>query len=350
MEIKELKKFLKNSYGYITTKEIESIGISKALIPELINQKILRKVAYGIYIDNNLIEDEFYILQKRFSNIVFSYNTACYLMNLSDRAPYKIDVTTINHNNINENLNIYYVSKEKFNIGITEIESPYSNPIKIYNAEGKQVDIPIGSEITLNGNTCTIVNGTTQCKFLDNCTDSGTSYNFDFKMDMKNVLEQNQLLAGNYKIKFAYAFAQNNLLNGNIAGWIDVPLTIIDYSDNYGIDVSIDNSENLAEDKLQLITKGKEEVRIIHTNCSGQLENPFVKVSVVEKTSDFDYSATENSKKITVNDNGDGSYKVAFSDSLDVGTYRVIFELFDKYGNKMSENFANFIVVDKPNI
>ena len=69
MEIKELKKFFKNSNGYITTKEIESIGISKTLIPELINQKILRKVAYGIYIDNNLIEDEFYILQKRFSNI-----------------------------------------------------------------------------------------------------------------------------------------------------------------------------------------------------------------------------------------------------------------------------------------
>ena len=96
---------------------------------------MLRKVAYGIYIDNNLIEDEFYILQKRFSNIVFSYNTACYLINLSDRAPYKMDVTTINHNNINENLNIYYVSKNKFKIGITEIGSPYSNSIKIYNAE-----------------------------------------------------------------------------------------------------------------------------------------------------------------------------------------------------------------------
>ena len=135
MEIEELKKFLKNSNGYITTKEIESIGISKTLIPELINKKILRKVAHGIYIDNNLIEDEFYILQKRFSNIIFSYNTACYLMNLSDRVPYKIDVTTINHNNINENLNIYYVSKDKLNIGITEIESPYSNHIKIYNAE-----------------------------------------------------------------------------------------------------------------------------------------------------------------------------------------------------------------------
>ena len=126
----KIKKFFEKNCGYITTKEIENIGISKTSIPELIKQKVLRKVAYGIYIDNNLIEDEFYILKKRFSNIVFSYNTSCYLLNLSDRAPYNIDITTINHNNINENLNIHYVSKDKFDIGIIEIESPYSNPIK----------------------------------------------------------------------------------------------------------------------------------------------------------------------------------------------------------------------------
>ena len=141
MEIKELKKFLKNNYGYITTKEFKNLGIPKTSIPELLNQNILRKVAYGIYIDSNLIEDEFYILQKRFSNIIFSYNTACYLLNLSDRLPYKIEVTTINHNNINEDLDIHYVAKEKFDIGITEIESPYSNPIKIYNAERSICDI-----------------------------------------------------------------------------------------------------------------------------------------------------------------------------------------------------------------
>lgn len=141
METKELKDFLKKNHGYITTKEFESVGISKTLIPELIKQEIIRKVAYGIYIDNNLIEDEFYILQKRFSNIVFSYNTACYLLGLSDRAPYKIEVTTINHNNISENLDIHYVSNDKFDIGLIEIESPYSNPIKIYNAERCICDI-----------------------------------------------------------------------------------------------------------------------------------------------------------------------------------------------------------------
>lgn len=141
MENIKLKKFLKDNHGYIATKDFEQIGISKTLIPEFLNKKILRKVAYGLYIDNNLIEDEFYILQKRFSNIIFSYNTACYLLNLSDRAPYKIDVTTINHNNIREDLDIHYVSKDKFDIGIVEIKSPYGNPIKIYNAERCICDI-----------------------------------------------------------------------------------------------------------------------------------------------------------------------------------------------------------------
>lgn len=141
METNKLKNFLKNNHGYIQTKEFEKIGIPKILIPKIIEQGILKKVNYGIYMDNNLIEDELFILQKRFKNIVYSYNTACYLLNLSDRVPYKIDVTTLNHNNINENLNIHYVTEDKFNIGIIEIESPCSNPIKIYNAERCICDI-----------------------------------------------------------------------------------------------------------------------------------------------------------------------------------------------------------------
>ena len=141
MENKNLKDFLKENYGYITTAELEKIGISRPMIPELINKKILRKVNRGIYIDNSLFEDEFFILQKRFSNIVFSFNTACYLLGLSDRAPYKLEITTINHNNINEDIDIHYVSNEKFDIGIIEIESPYSNPIKVYNSERCICDI-----------------------------------------------------------------------------------------------------------------------------------------------------------------------------------------------------------------
>ncbi|CCZ18103.1 putative uncharacterized protein [Clostridium sp. CAG:780] len=116
-----LKQFLNENYGYIRTRDFEKLGISRPSIQNYIDKKIIRKVSRGLYIDNNLIEDEFFILQKKFSNIIFSYNTACYLLNLSDRAPYKIDITTLNHNNISEDLEIHYVAKDKFNIGIIEI-------------------------------------------------------------------------------------------------------------------------------------------------------------------------------------------------------------------------------------
>ena len=141
MKIEELLNFLKNHNGYISAKEIENLGISKMQIPNLIEDEIVRKVAHGLYIDNKLIEDEFYILQRRFSNIIFSYNTACYLLNLSDRTPYEIDVTAVKNHKIRANVKVHYVTKDKFDIGITEITSPYGNPIKIYNAERSLCDI-----------------------------------------------------------------------------------------------------------------------------------------------------------------------------------------------------------------
>lgn len=141
MNNEKLLEFLKKHNGYITTGEIIKIGFSKMQIPKLVKDGIIRKVAYGLYIDSKLIEDEFYILQKRFSNIVFSYNTACYLLNLSDRAPYELDVTTLKDHKIRDKVNVHYVSKDKFDIGIIEIMSPYGNPIKIYNAERCICDI-----------------------------------------------------------------------------------------------------------------------------------------------------------------------------------------------------------------
>lgn len=141
MNIEKLMAFLKEHNGYIATREIENIGFSKMQIPKLIKEGTLRKVAHGLYIDNKLIDDEFYILQKRFSNVVFSYNTACYLLNLSDRAPYKLDITTIKNHKIRENVKVHYVNSDKFNIGIIGIMSPYGNLIKIYNEERCICDI-----------------------------------------------------------------------------------------------------------------------------------------------------------------------------------------------------------------
>ena len=135
MKVEQIEKVLKSNNGYITSSEFEQNGIPRRYIPELIEKGLIRKIARGLYIHNELIEDEYYILQKRYNNVIYSYNTAFHLLNLSERAPYEIDVTTYFHKSIREKVKIHYVSKEKLNIGKITTTSPYSNPIKVYNAE-----------------------------------------------------------------------------------------------------------------------------------------------------------------------------------------------------------------------
>lgn len=132
---KKLKEFLNNNNGYITTKEILSLGISKPLISKYINLGLIRKVSHGLYIDNNLLEDSYFILQKRYPGAIFSYNTALFVLNLTNRIPNEIDITIINGKRVRGNYNVHYISEKYYNIGLIEAMSPANNKIKIYNAE-----------------------------------------------------------------------------------------------------------------------------------------------------------------------------------------------------------------------
>ena len=131
----EVLEFLKANNGYISTNDFIKLGISKPLIPNYIQNGIIRKVDYGLYIDNNLMEDPYYILQRKYSHAIFSYNTAFHILNLTNRIPHKIDITVPKGKQVRGNYNVHYVSENYINIGLIELESPNGNPIKIYNAE-----------------------------------------------------------------------------------------------------------------------------------------------------------------------------------------------------------------------
>lgn len=131
----KIKNFLRQNNGYITTAEFIFLGIGRYLIPNFIKEGLIRKVRYGLYIDNSLLEDPYYILQKRYPHAIFSYNTAFYILNLTNRTPHKIDISISRGSRVRGNYNIHYVSKKYYDIGIIEVLSPSGNKIKIYNAE-----------------------------------------------------------------------------------------------------------------------------------------------------------------------------------------------------------------------
>lgn len=137
----KISNFLNQNGGYISTADFVKLGISKSLIPRYIQSGLIRKVDYGLYIDNNLLEDQYFIIQKKYPSAIFSYNTAFYILNLTNRTPYEIDITIRRKQRIRGNYNVHYVSDKFYNIGIIELISPCGNFVKVYNAERSICDM-----------------------------------------------------------------------------------------------------------------------------------------------------------------------------------------------------------------
>lgn len=53
----------------------------------------LERIAWGVYVAKDMIEDEMYVFQSRNKRAVFSHETALYLHGLTDRTPLAFSVT-----------------------------------------------------------------------------------------------------------------------------------------------------------------------------------------------------------------------------------------------------------------
>lgn len=133
--------FLKKNNGYISTSDFLMLDISKPMINKFIDSGLIRKVSHGLYINNELMEDEYYIIQRKYSFAIFSYNTAFHILNMTNRTPFEIDITVPRGKTIRGDYNVHYITENFYNIGIIEVLSPCGNTIKVYNAERSICDM-----------------------------------------------------------------------------------------------------------------------------------------------------------------------------------------------------------------
>lgn len=135
--MKELEVFEKYN-NIMTTKEAVSEGITKVNLRVLLENQILEKVSFGVYAVKGKYIDEFYIFQKKYTNAIFSHNTALFFHNMTERTPIRMDVTIYNGYNpyrFKDYINVFTVKKELLNLGVVEIESPQGLIVKAYNLE-----------------------------------------------------------------------------------------------------------------------------------------------------------------------------------------------------------------------
>ena len=108
------------------------------------DQGSIERIEQGIYITDKFIYDEYYLFQLKHKNIVFSYNTALYLQEKTDRTPNKMDVTTTRNNSLaycKDIANIYRVNQNILNLGKINVKNPTGKIVNAYNLERTVCDI-----------------------------------------------------------------------------------------------------------------------------------------------------------------------------------------------------------------
>lgn len=142
-----LKEIAMKDGGLITTSQIEDAGISRVLIPTFVEEGMLVKEGWGIYYYAEEFPDDLKVIQANNPKVIYSYGTALYLWDLSDRTPHVWDVTVPQGFNAthlkkkNKHLRLHYIKAGKWDIGITETLTPNGSNVRLYDKERCLIDL-----------------------------------------------------------------------------------------------------------------------------------------------------------------------------------------------------------------
>lgn len=140
-----LDDILHNNEGIITAAEATAAGVPKEAFYRYVQQRDLEKQSHGIYLTRDSFPDEFLLLQMRFPKAIFSYDSASFLHNMSEREPVPLSVTVESSYNSQllreQGVQIHYVVPKWYDLGICEVRTPEGNIVKAYNKERTVCDL-----------------------------------------------------------------------------------------------------------------------------------------------------------------------------------------------------------------
>ena len=135
--------------GTITAEQVTAAGLHRSILQDLVEKGIIYRFGRGLYVRNDTWEDDFYLLQRKYSRGIYSHDIALYLLCYSDRTPARYTMTFPKGYNSaslkEENIIVKRVVPENYSFGVIELQSPCGNPIRAYDLERTLCDILRGS-------------------------------------------------------------------------------------------------------------------------------------------------------------------------------------------------------------
>jgi len=148
-----IEEIINKTNGIITAEDFRKFNITKYEIKKFLDDEKIYRYCRGIYIADGYFPDEFYIFQKKYKNSVFSYNTAMYLLELSERTPFYFDITLYSGYGLTkfeEKVKIHYTKVENLNLGKIKVKTPMGFEVDCYNKERILCDIIKGNNIGID--------------------------------------------------------------------------------------------------------------------------------------------------------------------------------------------------------
>ncbi len=138
----DYKKIIDKNNGIIYANKLDEYNIDRHVLYSLVQEGILNRIAHGIYASPDKDINEFWLIGKKYKNGIYSHNTALYFYGMTDRTPLQLDMTFPSNNRVNNDLlNVHYIKKEFYDLGLTELELEKNFTVKTYNLERTICDI-----------------------------------------------------------------------------------------------------------------------------------------------------------------------------------------------------------------
>ena len=127
-----LDQLFQQNNGIVKTAQVLEIGIAKSTFYAYAKQRGVEQAAHGVYVSPDAWTDAMYLLHLRCAQAVFSHESALFFHDLTDREPnpYSITVKTG-----------YTIKKELHDVGIVTMNTPFGNPVPVYDMERTICDL-----------------------------------------------------------------------------------------------------------------------------------------------------------------------------------------------------------------
>lgn len=143
--VDKLRQIAVSNNGLIYTKDVTAENIRKEVLSNLVKTGELIRLKRGVYCFVDEIIDEYYLLQLKVPQLIYSLGTALFFHSYSNRVPNILSITVKQGYNMHridtKKVNVRYSSEELFELGLTKVKSPQGMEVRCYDLERTICDI-----------------------------------------------------------------------------------------------------------------------------------------------------------------------------------------------------------------